>query len=80
MSLEPYDAHDNSLQDANHLIMKSSIMGWWKRNNVTNPIECKYKNTKRYSKNEFTQLLSVPEIKIFPCSGNVSSPKFFLKV
>ena len=79
MSLEPYDAHDNSLQDANHLIMKSSIMDWWKRNNVTKPIECKYKNTNRYSKNEFTHLLSVPEIKIFPCSGNVTSPKFLFE-
>ena len=56
--------------------IKSSISKWWKRNNVPEYLECKYTPQSAYS-NKLFDMISAPEIKSYPCTGDDSSPHYY---
>ena len=77
--LEPHRASGKMFEDNNYRQIKSTIMKWWRKNNVTKPIACKYKNAKKYHENEFVKFISRPEIKSFPCSAHDTSTRYYFK-
>ena len=79
VDLEPHRASGKMFEDNNYRQIKSTIMKWWRKNNVTKPIECKYKNAKNYHENEFVKFISRPEIKSFPCSAHDTSTRYYFK-
>ena len=79
VDLEAHTASKKMCQDNNRLLIMSSIMKWWRKNNITKPIECKYKNTKNYHEHEFVKFLARPEIKHFPCTSRNNSTSYYFK-
>ena len=79
VDLEPHGAGGKMFEDNNHRLIKSTIMQWWRKNNVTKPLECKYKNTKNYHEHEFVKFLSRSEIKSFPCSPHNTSTRYYFE-
>ena len=79
ISLEPHAGSENLIANEDHLLIKTDITKWWRKQNVTKPLKCKHKISKNYPSKKIIKLLSAPEIKSFPCSGNASSQKYHFK-
>ena len=63
-----------------YTLFKSAIIEWWRKNNLTKPIECKQqKFNNGYDKTEFSKLLSVSEIKSVPCYSRSTPTRYHFK-
>ena len=79
MSLEPHETSTTGSGNDDYLLIRSNIIKWWRMNNITTPIECKHKIIKSDRGNELTKLLLAPDIKSFPCQGNTTAIRHYVK-
>ena len=72
------NAYSEILSKHDYNEIKSSIFKWWKRNNVPEHLECKYNPQSAYE-NKFFDMISAPEIKSYPCTGDDTSPHYYFE-
>ena len=77
ISLGP-NAYSEILSKHDYNEIKSSIFKWWKRNNVPEHLECKYDPQSAYD-HKFFDMISAPEIKSYPCTGDDTSPHYYFE-
>ena len=78
-SIQDDDHCDILLGDSDHQQSKTSISKWWHRQNVTKPLGCRYQPTLHYNQSKFVHMLVPPEIKSFPCTKGLTSPRFYFE-
>ena len=66
-------AYSEILSNPDYNEIKATILRWWKRNNVAEHFECKYKPESVYS-NKLFDIILAPDIKSFPCHWNSTPP------
>ena len=79
ISLEINYRNNESFENDNNQDLMTSIKKWWQGNNLTKPLDCKYKAIPIYTANKLFNMISAPEIKSFPCSGGDVTPHFYFK-
>ena len=75
--LKPDKVREKMFEGHYNMQVKSAIMRWWGRNNLSKPIKCNYKTTEHYREYEFIKFLAAPEVKSFFCSGSSTSPRYY---
>ena len=70
------NAYSEILAKHDYNEIKTSILKWWKRNNVPENLECRYNPESAYN-NKFFDLISAPEIISYPCTGDATSPHYY---
>ena len=64
---------------SSHQNVKDEILEWWKKNNESKPLSCKFKVDTLYKKS-FLNGIGAPEVKVIPCPENAKkSSRLFFK-
>ena len=80
ISVDTQKISKNHFEGDTYTLIKSAIIKWWRKNNVTKPIECKQqKFNYSYDETEFSKLLSLSEIQSVPCYSRATPTRYYFK-